>query len=182
MRARILTLARHLTDFLALVGAVGVLAMLVHVTADVAGRQLFSRGLPATVEIVSRYYMLLIAFLPLAWTERRDEMISVDILESLFKGPLDRVNRALVHLLSLAAFLFLAYTTWFAAMREYEAKSFVLSLSVAIPVWPGFFILPVAFALGSLVSVLKLYLCLAGLDDTQEAKAFTEKSEQGSAP
>ncbi|WEX10547.1 TRAP transporter small permease [Chelativorans sp. AA-79] len=179
MRSRILALVRQLTSLLALVGAVGVLAMLLHVTADVVARQVLTRSIPATVEIVSRYYMLLIAFLPLGWTERRGEMISVDLFSGLFRGPLDRINMAFVHLLSLAAFLLLAYTTWFAAMREFGAKSFVLSLSVAVPVWPGFFILPVAFALASVVTALRLYLCLTGQED---AEAFTETGERGTQP
>src|SRR5690606_40657440 len=87
MRSAALTLLRHLTNVLALVGALGVIAMLLHVTADVISRQLFQRPVPATVEIVSRYYMVLISFLPLAWTERRNEMITVDILSGLFRGP-----------------------------------------------------------------------------------------------
>lgn len=93
-------------------------------------------------------------------------MIAVDIFSALFRGPFDHINRLFVHLLTFTAFAFLTYTTWFAAMREYEAGSFVLSLSVAVPVWPGYFILPLGFALAALVSALKLCLCLAG----QEAR------------
>ncbi|WP_163264155.1 TRAP transporter small permease [Chelativorans alearense] len=180
MRPRILTLLRHLTNALALIAAAGVLAMLLHVTADIVGRQVFGRPVPATVEIVSRYYMVLIAFLPLAWTERRGEMIAVDVFASLFKGRWGRINMAVVNLLSFAAFSFLAYTTWFAAMREFGSGSFVLSLSVAVPVWPGYFVLPLAFALASLVSALKLYLCLTGTEDSADGVAFSEHGE-GSA-
>lgn len=179
MRSAALTLLRHLTNVLALVGALGVIAMLLHVTADVISRLLFQRPVPATVEIVSRYYMVLISFLPLAWTERRNEMITVDILSGLFRGPLDRINMAFVHLLSLAAFIFLAYTTWSAALREYEAGSFVLSLSVAVPIWPGYFLLPLAFALASLISAVKLYLCLAGREREPESEAFFETDNGG---
>lgn len=181
MRSGALILLRYLTNVLALVGAVGVIAMLLHVTADVIGRQLFARPVPATVEIVSRYYMVLIAFLPLAWTERRNEMISVDILAALFRGRLDRINMVCVHFLSLAAFVFLTYTTWFAALREHESGSFVLSLSVAVPVWPAYFILPVGFALASLVSAVKLYLCLTGREAEPDSDAFFEAGGGGAA-
>ncbi|MCT7378369.1 TRAP transporter small permease [Chelativorans salis] len=182
MRARILTLLRHLTNALALVAAAGVLAMLLHVTADIVGRQIFGRPVPATVEIVSRYYMLLIAFLPLAWTERRGEMIAVDVFAGLFRGRWERVDKVLVNVLSFAAFAFLTYTTWFAAMREFGSGSFVLSLSVAVPVWPGYFVLPLAFALASLVSALKLYLCLTGTEDSAEGAAFSEQGEGSTSP
>ncbi|WP_274426399.1 TRAP transporter small permease [Chelativorans sp. YIM 93263] len=180
MRSRVLVLLRNLTDLLALLGAAGVLALLVHVTADVISRQLFARPIPATVEIASRYYMVLIAFLPLAWAERRNEMIAVDVFSSIFRGPFDRINKVFVHALSLAAFAFLAYTTWFAAIREYGSGSFVLSLSVAVPIWPGYFILPLGFALASLISLLKLYLCLTASENDPDSLAFSESHDGGS--
>ncbi|MNV96168.1 hypothetical protein D3C71_1911380 [compost metagenome] len=40
-------------------------------------------------------------------------------------------------------------------MREFSARSFVLSLSVVIPVWPGYFVLPIGFALAALVTLYR---------------------------
>jgi TRAP-type C4-dicarboxylate transport system permease small subunit len=81
------TVFRAHAQFLALVGAIGVLLMMLHVGADIASRNIFGRPIPATNEIVSRYYMVLIAFLPLAWVEqRRRSMVSVEVLDSVL-GP-----------------------------------------------------------------------------------------------
>ena len=155
MRESLDRLANNVTSGLALLGAVGVLAMLVHITAYVILRNLLSSPVPATVEIVSHYYMVAIAFLPIAWAERRGDMISVEIFSHLLVGRIGRINAVFVAVVTCGAYLALTYTTWVVAMREFTARSYVISLSVAIPVWPTYFILPVAFALAALVALYR---------------------------
>lgn len=143
------------TSGLALLGAIGVVAMLVHVSAYVVLRYTLHAPVPATVEIVSYYYMVLIAFLPIAWAERRGDMIAVEIFDHFFKGRLGRVIDIAVALITSGVYIVLTYTTWLAAMREFSAKSFTISLSIAIPTWPSYFILPVSFALAALVTLYR---------------------------
>ena len=155
MRERLDRLVNQVTSGMALLGAIGVIAMLVHITAYVITRNLFSAPVPATVEIVSHYYMIAIAFLPVAWAERRGDMISVEIFAHLLTGRVGRVNDAFVGLLTGGVYLMLTYTTWLVAMREFHAHSFVVSLSIAIPIWPSYFILPVGFGLAAVVSIYR---------------------------
>jgi TRAP-type C4-dicarboxylate transport system permease small subunit len=155
MRERLDRLIGRVTDGLALLGAVGVVAMLVHITIYVILRQIFRSPVPATVEIVSYYYMILIAFLPIAWAERRGEMISIEIFAGVMKGRIGQFNRIFVALVTAGAYGALTYTTWMVAMREFAARSFVISLSVALPVWPGYFILPLGFALATVVALYR---------------------------
>jgi TRAP-type C4-dicarboxylate transport system permease small subunit len=155
MRDRLDSLVNRVTSGLALLGAIGVLAMLVHITGYVIMRNLAGAPIPATVEIVSYYYMVAIAFLPLAWAERRGDMISVEIFSHLLVGRLGRINAAFVSVVTCLAYLVLTYTTWTVAMRQFAARSYVISLSVAVPVWPSYFILPLAFALAALVALYR---------------------------
>jgi len=155
MREKLDRLVVRVTDGLALLGAVGVVAMLVHITAYVILRQFLHSPVPATVEIVSYYYMILITFLPLAWAERRGEMISIEIFASLMTGRIGRINEIFVALVTSGVYVVLTYTTWMVAMREFSARSFVISLSVAIPVWPSYFVLPVGFALAAVVTLYR---------------------------
>lgn len=155
MREKLDGLMNAVTSGLALLGAIGVVAMLVHVTAYVIMRYAVSMPVPATVEIVSYYYMILIAFLPIAWAERRGDMISVEVFAQFFTGRLGRVVDTFVALLTCGAYTILAYTTWTVAMREFAARSFTISLSVAIPTWPSYFILPVSFALAAIVTLYR---------------------------
>ncbi|HEV7346575.1 MAG TPA: TRAP transporter small permease [Devosia sp.] len=155
MRQTLDRLVVRLTSGLALLGAVGVVAMLIHITAYVLSRNLLATPIPATVEIVSHYYMIAIAFLPVAWAERRGEMISVEIFSPLLVGRIGRINAIFVALVTCGAYLALTYTTWIVAMREFTARSYVISLSVAIPVWPSYFVLPVSFALAALIALYR---------------------------
>jgi TRAP-type transport system periplasmic protein len=67
--------------------------------ADVATRNLCRRPIPATNEIVSRYYMVLIAFLPLAWVERRAAWSRWSCSTAMLSPRARRISDALVALL-----------------------------------------------------------------------------------
>lgn len=174
MPASIEALVTRVTGIQALCGAVGVVAMLVHITAYVVSRHVMGSPIPATVELVSYYYMVLIAFLPLAWAERRGDMIVVEVFGQFFRGAFRTINAAFVAILTAGAYVALTYTTWLLAMREFHAGSFVISLNVPIPVWPSYFILPVSFGLAALVAILKAGFLVAGRAATAPARAAEE--------
>lgn len=160
MPAALDNLMRRITGGLALLGAAGVILMLLHVTAYVVMRHFVRSPIPATIEIVSYYYMVIIAFLPIAWAERRGDMITVEVFQHLMTPAVKRWIDVLVAFVTCAAYIALTWTTWIVAMREFGSRSFVLSLSIAVPTWPGYFVLPVAFALAAIVS---LYRALKGI-------------------
>ncbi len=141
---------------LAMLGTLGILLMVVHITLDVILRSTLSVSIPATVELVTRYYLIAMALLPLGWVEWRREMIAVEALEGLMGPRLVRLSDVLVALLSAGIYAVLAVATWGKAMEQYAIGSYVMSLNVSIPVWPTYFVLPLAFALATLVSVARL--------------------------
>ena len=55
-----------LTSVLSYLGMIGILAMMLHIASDVIARNIFGVSVPATLELVTRYYMLMMALLPLA--------------------------------------------------------------------------------------------------------------------
>ena len=150
-------LVSAISSGLALVGAIGIIAMLIHVTVYVVMRHVASAPVPATIEIVSYYYMVTIAFLPLAWAERRGDMITVEVFEGMFPPTVRHWNAMIVALICVAAYSTLCYTTWIVAMREFRSGSFVMSLNVAMPTWPGYFVLPAGFGLAALVSLYRFF-------------------------
>lgn len=141
---------------LALLGTLGILLMVVHVTLDVVLRATLSVSIPATVELVTRYYLITMALLPLGWVEWRRGMIAVEALEGLMGPWLVRLSDVLVSLLSTGIYVVLAVATWGKAMEQYAIGSYVMSLNFPMPVWPTYFVLPAAFALAALVCVVRL--------------------------
>lgn len=166
MRNRISGAVTAVSSGLALIGALGILAMLIHISAYVVMRHVASAPIPMTIEIVSRYYMVLIAFLPLAWAEQRGDMISVEVFAPFYKGWLRKLVDIFVALVTAGAYTALTYSTYLVALREFEAKSFVISLQIALPVWPSYFVLPVAFGLATLVCLFRIYLLATGDDNS----------------
>jgi TRAP-type C4-dicarboxylate transport system permease small subunit len=146
----------------ALIGALGVLALLVHVAADVATRNLFGRPIPATNEIVSRYYMVLIAFLPLAWVERERTMISVEVLDAVMSPAVRRVSDVATALLATVIYVAIAWVTWGDALANWRTGSFVEVLGREIPVWPTYFLPPAGFLLAGGVTLLRAVRTVRG--------------------
>lgn len=173
MRHFLKTFAERMSSVFSLIGGLGIFLMLLHVTADVLVRQLFNFPPPATVLVVSHYYMVMIAFFPLSWSELRGDMISVEVLSGLFKGKILKLKTILIDLLIAVVYGFLAVHTWLIAMAEFKVRSYQVSLGVVIPIWPSYYILPIAFAVACLVVLLRLYFYLSEDDE------FT--NEQGMA-
>lgn len=160
MRHSLQTFATRMTSFFSLIGGLGIILMLLHVTADVISRQVFNYPLPGTVLVVSHYYMVMIAFFPLGWAEMRGDMISVEVLTWAFKGIILKIKTILIDLLIAVIYGCLAVWTFDIAMSELKVRSYQVSLSVVVPIWPSYFILPIAFGVAGLVALLRLYFYL----------------------
>ncbi len=154
--------AERLAQWLALVGAIGILLMMVHVGADILSRNLMGRPIPATNEIVSRYYMVLIGFLPLAWVEQRRGMVAVEVLEWVLGPRGRRVSDLLVALIACGIYAALAWITWQTALSNWRSGSFVVVLNFRLPVWPTYFLLPVGLALAAIVTLVRALEVLTG--------------------
>jgi TRAP-type C4-dicarboxylate transport system permease small subunit len=165
-----------LASGLALVGAFGVVVMMLHVTVYVVSRHVLAAPIPATVEIVSSYYMVMVAFLPLAWAERRGDMITVTLFANVFSPGFQAFTAYLVAIITLLTYLLLTCTTWLIAAKEFQTGAYVISLNHAVPTWPGYFALPVGFAAASLVALHRVIMLLVVGVEPPAEKAMSSGS------
>ncbi|PJE33274.1 Tripartite ATP-independent periplasmic transporters, DctQ component [Pseudooceanicola marinus] len=164
---RLEKVADLLSQGLALIGSIGLMAMLVHISIDVISRNIFDLPVPATNEVVSRYYMVLIVFLPLAWVERQRTMITVEVMEMVL-GPLGRrLSDAAVGLLATVIYASLGWVTWTVALKNMEIGTFVDVLGRQLPVWPSYFLPTAGFFLAALMTALRVILLLKGPSEDQ---------------
>src|SRR5690554_211088 len=147
---------------LAMLGTLGILLMVVHVTLDVLLRAAFSISIPTTVELVTRYYLITLALLPLGWVEWRKGMITVEALEGMMSRRLIVISDVLVSVVSAVIYGVLTLATWDKAMEQYAIGSYVMSLNFPMPVWPTYFALPAAFALAAVVCVVRIPILAKG--------------------
>ncbi|MFN4089672.1 MAG: TRAP transporter small permease [Alphaproteobacteria bacterium] len=143
-------------------GGIVVAVMMVHIFVDVSGRYLFGNPLPATISIVSHYYMVAVAFLPLAMCEKRDAHISVEVMMQLFPAPVQRHTYAWTWLYSAGIFMLLTHVAWIDAERKRAIGTFVLELGYRVPVWPAYYLLPLGYSLIAAVLVYKFLIYVTG--------------------
>lgn len=154
--------ADRLSQGLALIGSIGLIAMLVHVTLDVALRNTIATPIPATNEIVSSYYMVLIVFLPLAWVEKSRTMITVEVMEMVLTPLGRRLSDAAVGLLATVVYATLGWVTLQVALKNMRIGSFVDVLGHKVATWPSYFLPTAGFFLAALVTALRVVILLKG--------------------
>ncbi len=146
--------ANWLSRILAYLGAATVVAMMLLICFDVAARSLFRVSWNPTPEIVARYFMVGIAFLPLAWLELRRQMISVELLDFMMNDRLRRLSDFTVMLAATVIYGALAYTTWGKALKEAKIGTLVEIGTTKMPVWHSYFLPPIGFTLGALACLI----------------------------
>ncbi len=118
--------------------------MMAHIAVDVAGRVLFNHPLDGTTEAVSAYYMVAVAYLPLAWVTRQDDHIVVE----LFTRGLRPTNLLRLRtVMNLAMLVYIAFFSWqslIEAIEEMHAGEQWETAQGYVHVWPSRWMLPIA--------------------------------------
>jgi|JTFO01.1.fsa_nt_gb TRAP-type C4-dicarboxylate transport system permease small subunit len=153
----IYTAIKIINRFLCSIGAVGVIAMMLHICLDIIGRSIFQFSIPLTLEMVTRYYMLAIVLFPLGWVENKGSMIIVEAFSDQFGELYNKLIDALVAVFCASIYFFLAIGSWDKAMEQYNVTSYIIALNIKITVWPGYFFLPLSFGFATLVCLCKIH-------------------------
>lgn len=145
-----------------IIGTIAVGLMMVHIAVDVVGKFVFSAPVPATITMVSSYYMVVVAFLPLALAERRNAHISVEVLTELFPPRVQHHINGLTYVLSGIVFGLLAYRGFNDAYNKLDMGSFIMEQGTKVLIWPGHYLLPVGASLMVLVLAFKFISYITG--------------------
>lgn len=156
-----MTRLEHFEDralaLLAILGAVATLALMTHVAVDITMRNLFNRPVPATFEIVTNYYMVALAFIPLAWVERSGAMVQVEIINGFLSPGVKQLSDRIVALISTVVYLVLAVVTLQVALRNSATGSYLMANNTRVLTWPAYWIPPLGFGLAALVTGIRIF-------------------------
>lgn len=150
----LVTLSAGLCRVLSMIGGAAVVLMMVHICLDVALLNLFDVSMNTTPDIVARYYMVAIAFLPLGWVTLQRQMIAVEVLDAVLPTAARRILDVLIGVIGTSIYGLVTYATWGKALAEMRSGSFVDLVSVQMPVWQSHFLVPAGFALATLACAL----------------------------
>lgn len=159
-------------------GAV-VSVMIVHICADVIGKFMFSTPISGTIAVVVNYYMPVITFLPLAYVQRYDRHISVEVVTSLLPNNVQRHLYSWTLLAVAAMFSLMAYFAFEEAMRKMALSAFQIERGTRIPIWPGYFFPPIGYALMVALLGLQFTTYLRGHDPFGPTEAIDDVSAVG---
>jgi TRAP-type C4-dicarboxylate transport system permease small subunit len=134
--------------------AAAISLMAVHIVVDVLLRTLFRAPLPGTVEFVSRYYMVILVFLPLAYVQMRGAHfvagLFTDYLPARTRQMLDGVTSLCM---ALVAGL-MAWTSVSSALYATRNGEQVQAAQFVIPTWPGRWLVPIGLGLMTAYALL----------------------------
>lgn len=141
--------------FLWIAGA-ALLLMMLHITVDVVANLVLRAPVALTNAAVTQYYMIAVAYLPLAAAEYRGSHISVDLVVNWMS---ERVRRLLAHVVQAVALLIYAGLGLQAlqlALEKLGRNSFLMEQTTRVTTWPSYFIIPAGFWLVALLLAVRL--------------------------
>lgn len=145
-----------LTNVLMVLGAFSILLMMFQIAVEVALRTLFKDTIPGTEEVVSTYYMIGCAFLPLAWVQRERGHVIVELF-TIWMHP--RAAAALDGVVTLicAAGIAIFFFAGVEKAIDMTAQGEILIAMIDVVVWPSRWILPAG--LGTMLLYMLLHAC-----------------------
>lgn len=167
---RTLSIIDKVTLWLGYAAAAAVVLMMVHVTLDVVLKVLFNSPLPATLIVVSNYYMPLVTFLPLAFVERLDNHVKVDVATQYMPLVVQKHLFGWTFVLCMVICGIMTHATWVEAVSKYQIGSFSLERGIAVPTWPARFAPPVSYGLLTVLFLFKFIAYVLGSDILQRQK------------
>lgn len=155
-----------LVDLGGWIGGATVLVLMIHIVLDVAGRYLLNAPLPATIEIVSYWWMILITFLGQGLTQRRREHLEVTLLTDLMPER-DRLGTIIGgRILTLLTVLALGYYGLLAAIEQTHRGEIAMG-SITFAIWPFRWIVPIGMA---------IFACQLVIDLIRDIRLFRERT------
>ncbi|MDO5620336.1 MAG: TRAP transporter small permease [Paracoccus sp. (in: a-proteobacteria)] len=151
-------------------GSFVLMAMMLQVVVDVISRKVLGAGFPATADLVGKYYMVAVSFLPLAMTEVHRRHIEATIFTQRLHGLPRKIVFLFGFVLALVVFCLLTKGSFDEAMKQTARGAYVDAGTMRFPTWPSYWILPVSFALMALVLVLRIIEILTGRFDDEDNK------------
>ena len=137
-------------------GAVAVLAMMLHVSADVIMKVALNQPIMGTLEIVSFVYMVGCTFLPLAHVQLSRDLIIVEVFTQKLAPEKNLRFDIAAAVLTVAYLLLLAIMGAVVAVAKTEIGEAQDATYFDLPVWPMRWVFCASCGLAALIAVYQL--------------------------
>ncbi|OXR48084.1 hypothetical protein PuT2_14590 [Pusillimonas sp. T2] len=148
-----------------LFAALILLFMVTHIVIDVFASSVLGKPLEGTIELVSKYYMVAIVYLPLAYLQATDKHIVAGIFTENAGEPFRRFCKCVTAILMCVFGVLLAWRCGVEARHMTALNEQIQTASYFIPAWPSRWIPVVAGVLIALQSIASLLAVFMGERD-----------------
>lgn len=152
----------RIVSWAAAVACILLICLVAHVTFDVVMRYVFEKPLNSTILYVSAYYMVAIAFLPLALVEENNGHIAVELFTNRLSGKAQKILFVISTILTSIVTAIVAVRTGQESLTQYSNGTFSLEAGRKVIIWPSYFFLPFGLAMISLVAAWKAFASMTG--------------------
>lgn len=145
-----------------LIGALCIVLMMLHVTADVAGRFLFNAPVPGTIVTVANYYMITLVFIAIGVAEEKRGHISVEFLTDMMPEGLQRAFMILSGVLTVWVITVLMIGGYSEAVKKTNTGATMEQGSQMVEVWQSYWLVPIGAGLMALIAAYRVVTMLTG--------------------
>ena len=149
-----------LSKALMFLSSVAMLLMVFHIVADVVLRHFFNSPLPGTIEIVSNWYMVVLAFLPLGYVQWHREHLMVEVFTKDIPQRVLRLIDVVVQVVCIALLGLYVTQVAIAAVEKTQLREALEATWFDIPVWPTRWLLPLGLGVMGLCILAQLVSAL----------------------
>lgn len=139
-----------------IVGGGLLIGMMLLVTSDVLLRSVVGVGLPATSEIVARYQMVAVSFLPIALAEIGRQHVKATVFVDRLPSRVQALAVYVGRIVSLAIYGVLTFATGRQAASKFDSRAYVEVGQIDFLTWPSYWIAPISFFIMSCILALRL--------------------------
>lgn len=158
----------RLANLLMWIGALAMIAMMLHICVDVIARKTLGAPIVGTLEFVTYLYMISVVFLPLAVTQLGREHVIVEVFSQFL--PARQVARLDLFALLLAA-VYIAFITWWGmqeALRATARNEVIAIVGWDVPLWPTRWIMVAGLGAMLLAVLAQILSLLRARPNSQE--------------
>lgn len=164
---------RRIDAMLLWIAGIALVAMMVHICTDAVANLVLGSPVPLTNAAVTQYYMIAVAYLPMAAAELRGAHVSVDLVINQFPAGVRRVSGQIMQFICMLIYGALAAQAWQLALEKLERNAFLMEQTSRVSTWPSYFIIPLGFATVTLLLLTKIIMTWLGkppmtIEDTAE--------------
>lgn len=146
----------RIAEVLLYLGALAITVMMLNISVDVMSRGILGEALPGTVELVSSWYMVGFAFLPLAHIQASRAQVKVELFT---QNMAERWVAGFDAVAMLLSALYLAALSWTAteqALRYTRIGETWDAMFFEIHVWPTRWFIPAGCGIAAVIAALQL--------------------------